>query len=107
LTSIVRVFKWAVENELVPPDVHHGLEAESGLRKGRSRAPEREKVKPVPDALVDAIRPHIARQVWAMIQLQRLTDMRPGEVMIMRSYALDTSGNVWVYIPNRQKTELD
>src|SRR5262249_15592720 len=33
---IKRVFKWAVENELVTPAVHHGLLAVGGLRQGRS-----------------------------------------------------------------------
>ena len=78
---IVRLFKWAVENELVPPGVHHGLKAVAGLQKGRSEARETEPVRPVPDAPVEAIRPHVARQVWAMIELQRLTGMRPGEVV--------------------------
>ena len=39
---------------------------------------------------MEAIRPHVARQVWAMIQVQRLTGMRPGEVTIMRTCDLDT-----------------
>jgi integrase len=62
-------------------------------------------VKPVPDAFVDAIRPHVARQVWAMIGLQRLTGMRPGEVATMRTRDLDTSGRVWTYTPASHKTE--
>lgn len=44
-----RFFKWAAENELVPPEVYHGLQTVSGLRRGRSPAPESEPVKPVPD----------------------------------------------------------
>ena len=78
---IVRAFKWAVAEEMVPPSVHHGLKAVAGLRRGRTEARESEPVKPVPDAHVDAVRPHVARQVWAMIELQRLTGMRPGEVV--------------------------
>jgi integrase len=102
---LVRVFKWAVENELVPPSVHHGLKAVAGLRKGRSDARETEPVKPVPDAYVEAIKPHVSRHIWAMIQLQRLTGMRPGEVAIMRTCDLDTSGRVWVFKPERSKME--
>ena len=34
--KVVRVFAWAVENELVPASVHHGLKAVLGLKKGRS-----------------------------------------------------------------------
>jgi integrase len=102
---IIHVFKWAVAHELIPPAVHHGLKAVAGLRRGRSDARETEPVKPVPDAFVDAIRPHVSRQVWAMIELQRLTGMRPGEVIIMRTCDLDTSGRVWVYTPAHSKME--
>lgn len=43
---IRRCFKWAVENELVRPDMYHGLMAVSGLRKGRSEAREPDPVQP-------------------------------------------------------------
>jgi integrase len=102
---IVRMYKWAAENELVPASVHHGLKTVSGLKKGRSEARESQPIKPVPEALVDAIESHVARQVWAMIQLQRLTGMRPGEVAIMRTCDIDTSGRVWAYKPESHKTE--
>jgi integrase len=38
-------------------------------------------------------------QVAAMVQLQRHSGMRPGEVVIMRGIDLDTSGKVWFYRP--------
>jgi integrase len=103
--KIVRAFKWAVSEELVPASVHHGLQAVSGLRRGRADVRESEPVKPVPDAFVDAIRPHVSRQVWAMVQLQRLSGMRPGEVCSMRTIDVDTSGRVWIYTPESHKTE--
>jgi integrase len=102
---VVRAFKWGVSEELVPPSVHHGLKAVSGLRRGRTEARESLPVKPVPDLMVDATRPHVAPQIWAMIELQRRTGMRPGEAVIMRTCDLDTSGNVWTYTPHRHKTE--
>lgn len=102
---IVRAFKWAVENELVPPSVYHGLKAVAGLRKGRCEAREKPPIKPVPEAFVEAVRPVVSRQVRAMIDLQRLTGMRPGEVVQMRTCDLDTSGAVWVYTPPSHKTE--
>jgi integrase len=40
-----------------------------------------------------------------MIQLQKHTGMRPGEVCIMRTADLDTTGEVWSYTPHRHKTE--
>jgi integrase len=101
---IVRLFKWAVENELVPPGVHQALKAVRGLQKGRSGARETKPVKPVPEPDVEAIRPFVARQVWTMVQLQRMSGMRPGEVCRMRTCDLDTSGTVWVYRPAGHKT---
>ncbi len=83
---IVRAFKWGVENELIPPSVHHGLKAVPGLRRGRSEVKESEPVKPVPEPHVEAVRPHVSRQVWAMIQLQRLTAILTGEVCQIRTW---------------------
>jgi integrase len=83
------------------------LQAVPGLKKGRTEARESEPVKPVPDASVEAVRPFVSAQVWAMVQLQRLTGMRPGEVCIVRSCDIDTSGRTWVYTPESHKTEHD
>jgi integrase len=102
---IVRMFKWAVSNEMVSPSVYQGLKAVEGLKKGRCDVRESPPVKPVPDRFVDAIHPHVSRQVWAMIELQRLTGMRPGEVTILRTIDVDTSGRVWIYTPEGHKTE--
>ena len=102
---IVRAFKWAVGEEMIPPSVLQALKAVPGLRRGRSEARESEPVRPVLDSLVEAIRPYVSRQVWAMIELQRLTGMRPGEACIMRTCDLDVSGRVWSYAPSEHKTE--
>src|SRR5262249_30658156 len=65
---------------------------------------ERPPVRPVEDERVDAVRPHVSRQVWAMVELQRLTGMRSGEVVIMRTGDVDRSGEVWVYTPAAHKS---
>ena len=105
VSRIKRMFKWATENELVPPSVYHGLQAVSGLKRGRTTAPEPDPVRPVPEDFVQAVLPCISGQVTAMIQLQELTGMRPGEVVIMRTLDLDTTGKLWVYVPSTHKTE--
>jgi integrase len=103
---IKRMFKWGVENELVPSSVWHGLQCVSGLKKGRSEAREGGKVLPVPDAVVDATLPFLLVPVRALVQLQRLTGMRPGEAVIMRPRDIDRSRpEVWVYRPGSHKTE--
>ena len=98
-----RMFKWAVENELVPPSVLLGLQAVRGLQQGRSQARETEPVTPVPEAFVEAILPHVRPPVAAMVRLQLLTGMRPGEVVIMRAIDLDMAGKVWLYRPGSDK----
>jgi integrase len=102
---IIQMFRWAVEEELVPATVHHGLKAVEGLRKGRGDVREGDPVKPVPDAYIDAVRPYVSRQVWTMIELQRLTGMRPGEVLAMRTIDVNTAGRIWEYEPQSHKTE--
>lgn len=103
INRIRRIFKWGVENELVPSSVLHALQAVAPLKEGRTAARESEPVKPVPDDQVDAVLPLVSRQVAAMIELQRLTRMRPGEVVIMRPCDVDRSGDVWVYNPAGHK----
>ena len=39
-----------------------------------------------------------------MVRLQRLTGARPGEICSLRPLDLDTSGDVWRYIPEKHKT---
>lgn len=102
---IRRMFRWAVENELVPPSVYHGLLAVSWLKRGRTDARETDPVRPVADPRVDGIRKHVSKQVWAIVELQRLTGMRAGEVVIMRRCDLDVSGAIWLYKPASHKTE--
>jgi integrase len=71
---------------------------------GRSGAKESEPVKPVPQSFIDAAAKHVTPTVGALINLQLLTAARPGELLIMRSADLDTSGRIWTYTPERHKT---
>jgi integrase len=98
------VFKWAVEHDLVPGDAYHRLATVSGLRRGRSDARETEPVRPVPEVHINAVLPLVSRQVRAMIELQLLTGMRPGEVCAMRTCDIDMSGRLWTYRLPAHKT---
>lgn len=100
-----RMFRWAVENELCSPHIITALSAVQGLQAGRTAAVESEPVLPVPEAFVEAVERHVSRPVWAMVQLQLLTGMRPGEVLIMRGCDLNMSGKVWEFVPESHKTE--
>ena len=103
-SRIKAIFKWGVEQELVPPSVWHGLQAVAGLRRGRTEAKESTPVKPVLQAHIDAVQPYVSRQVWAIIQLQLFTAARAGELVTMRATDIDTSGPIWIYKPTDHKT---
>jgi integrase len=103
---IKHLFKWGLENELIPASLHHALSAVAGLRAGRSGARESRPVKPVPVERITALRPYLSRQVAAMIDLQLLTGMRPGEVISMRGADVETpQDGVWTYCPATHKTQ--
>lgn len=102
---IKRFFKWAAENELMSPEVFHALSTVSGLRRGRAAAQESQPVRPVADEVVEATLPHLNRYVAAMVQLQQITGMRPGEVVVMRTRDVDRTAAVWSYRPYSHKTE--
>ena len=102
---IKRMFAWAVSEELIPSGVIHGLATIKGLYHGRTTARESEPIKPVPDSWVDAVLPHLPPQVVGMIELQRVTGMRPGEVVLIRPCDIDMTQTVWVYNVTRHKND--
>jgi integrase len=90
---------------LIPAGIVEALSTLSDLKRGRTTARENPPVTAVSESHVDAVRPFVSRHVWAMIELQRLTAMRPGEVVIMRPVDLDRSGRIWTYRPSVHKME--
>jgi integrase len=100
-----RAFRWGVAEELIPPTVLTALASVDGLRAGRCKAVESEPVRPVSQHAIEAIKPFVARPVWAMVQLQLITGMRSGEVVAMRAADLSTGGAIWEYRPRSHKTE--
>lgn len=100
-----RMIAWAVENEMLEGNQLHALLAVKGLKRGRCEAPEGKKVRPVPIEHVDAVLPHLPAAVAAMVEIQRLSGMRPGEVVIMRGCDIDQSCLPWRYAPASHKTE--
>ena len=103
MQRISRMLRWGMEEELVDEAIYNSCKI-TGLRKGRSLAKETDRVLPVPQEDIDAIELFVSREVWAMIQLQQVTGMRPGEVCQMRFADLNTNGKVWIYDLKSHKT---
>ena len=104
---IVSIFEWGVENELVPETTWRALNAVKSLPEGTPGTFDHPEREDVPDSVIKATLPFMPPTLRAMVKIQRLTGMRPGEVFGMRVGDIDRSrGNgLWYYIPGSYKTE--
>lgn len=105
IERIKRMFRWGVENQLVEAAIYNALAEVAGLKKGRSRARELPPIQPVPESDISAVLPQLSAVLRAMIEFQRLTGCRPGEVCQVRPGDIDRSKAIWVYRPGSHKTE--
>jgi integrase len=104
VNRVKKMFAWAAGEELVPPAVYQALRTVDGLRKDRTVAREKPPVGPVADEVVERTLPLLSPTVAAMVRLQRLTGMRPQEVVLMRAVDIDRAEPAcWVYRPARHK----
>jgi integrase len=102
---IRRVLRWAVRKRLVPVEVIQSLATVPGLQCGRTAAPESEGVLPVAVEHVNATLPFLPAPIRAMVELQRLSACRAGEVMVMRACDLNTTGPIWTFTPHKHKNQ--
>lgn len=100
-----RMFKWAVSREITSSVLYYALSSIEGLRKGRTTAKESVPVKPVNEDHVYKSLDYMTPVVATMVELQLLTGMRPGELVIMRPCDIDRSGEIWHYCPHSHKTQ--
>jgi len=103
---IKRAYRWAVSEGLVSVLVYQALATVPGFRRGYCKARESSPVRPVPDEDLASVLPHMSPTVRGMVELQRLTGCRPGELVILRPGDVDRSGETWCYVPAHHKTEL-
>lgn len=101
---IIRMFRWGVENEIVEASTYQALKAVTGLRSGRTSAPDLDPVEPVADWLVEATLAQCSPTVAAMIRLQQLCGMRPGEVCRIAPGLIDRTHDVWIARLTKHKT---
>jgi integrase len=104
---IIRLFSWAVEEEMLDsPAVVAALREIRNLKKGAKGSFDHPDTEPVPDDVIKRTLPGMPQTVSSMVQIQRLTAMRPNEVFLMRVGDIDRSrGNgLWYYQPGAYKT---
>lgn len=110
INKIKHAWAWAVGQELIPVEAYQRLQLVECLEAGRSAAHDYDEVEPVEDAIVDKTLPFLGPVVSVMVQVQRLTGMRPGEICRLRLDELDRAGPIaggvqcWVYRPKQHKS---
>jgi len=67
-------------------------------------AREDKTVRPIDEFWVRKTMKYMPSVVAAMVELQMLTGMRPGEVCILRPMDVDVRGKIWLYTPHTHKT---
>lgn len=102
---IVRCFKWAASEELVTASVYQSLGTLAGLRAGKSEARESAPRTPANPVHVAATLPHLPPHTRALVELLRITGMRPGEACSLTLGQIDRTGEIWVYTPDSHKTK--
>ena len=95
LGRIRRVFRWGVENELVPPAVIQALEAIAPLMAGRTEAKDRAARKPVDQKHINMVLGKVRPLIGDLINLQLLTGARSGELLMLTEGMIDCAGEVW------------
>jgi integrase len=107
LGVIKRMIAWGIAREMIPDKVLNLIQAfekAEPLRVGRDAVKPSKNIKPAPEEHIQAILPHVSPTIRAMIELQRLTGMRPGEVWRITTGQIDRTVDPWIYAPARHKT---
>ena len=104
--SVIAIFSWGVEHEMVKETTWSALKAVKPLQEGHYGTFDHEERQPVPDDVVRRTLPFLPPTVQAMIKLQRILGMRPNEIFLMRVGDIDTTreNGLWYYLPGSYKT---
>ena len=104
------MWKWGVSRSYVRLATYQALMTVEGLRahqlsESGKTVKEAARVKGVSNKTIEATIAELPQHVGDMIRVQRLTAMRPGELVQMRGCDIDRRGPIWLYTPAEYKTE--
>jgi integrase len=101
---IQKVFKWGVAQQLISFDVYNSLTTVDGVWPEETKSKKRD-AGAIADSVVDATIPFLPATIACMVNFQRLTGARPGEICKMRPMDIKRTGEVWEYRPSSHKTQ--
>ena len=102
---IIRAFQLAAENEKLSPENYQSMQAVKPLQKGKTKAPEADRIQPIDESTVETTLQHLHGIAVDMVRIQLLTGMRPGEVCQLKPNCIDSSGEIWLFKPEHHKNE--
>ena len=81
ISKIKRIFKWGFTKKIVPLEAYHSVTAAAPLRKGRTKAPEKKKKKPIRKRQFDLVLAEVPKHIRDMMLIQRYTGVRSGSLV--------------------------
>jgi integrase len=102
---IQRMVRWAAEERLVPPSVHHEVKLVSPLKPGRGGAHDNPPRMAVSIEHVEAAKRHLPKALVALVDFMLLTGARCGEAAQLASRHIDRTKDVWEFKPPKHKGE--
>lgn len=104
MARIRQMFKFGVSRMIVKAETLTRLAAVEGVREHQGI--QSEPILPVPISVVEVTKKFVPLMVEAMIDLQRLTGMRPSEVVALHISDIEKlDDGMFVYSPRGHKTE--
>lgn len=102
---IQRMVRWAAEERLVPPSVHHEVKLVSPLKPGRGGAHDNPPRVAVSIEHVEAAKKHLPKPLVALVDFMLMTGARCGEACQLASRYVDRTKEVWEFRPRKHKGE--
>jgi integrase len=104
MSRIRRIFKHAIANELIQPSVLQKLQCVAPLLAGRTEAHDNAPRTAVEPADIEAVRLLVSPVVRDLIDVQRLTGARSGELLALTTGTINRTGEVWTAELSDHKT---
>lgn len=104
MSRIRRIFKHAIANELIDASVLQRLQAVAPLLAGRTEATDSPPREAVDSGHIETIRNLVQPMVRDLIDIQRLTGARSGELLQLTTAGINRTGDVWAAELSDHKT---
>ena len=104
MSRIRRIFKHAIANELIDGSILQRLQCVAPLLAGRTEAHDNAPRSAVESDDITTVKKLVSPLVCDLIDLQRLTGARSGELLKLTTGLLDRSGDVWTAELSDHKT---